>query len=323
MRFYYGYKDDAGKEFYSEITDKVFEIYRIEEDICIPCDDNLRANVFGDPYFGILKHILVKTENFQFTISHHLSVIIPINSQSENEIKIVSVKEIRNLWVQKIGKNIQDPKERLGKLHQWIPFWHGLISEEFEEQWMAITYLDPKDRVLELGGNYGRNSCLISSIMEDDKNLVVLETCQDYIPKLESNRKLNALNFQIEPSGLSKKKLVQTRWITQQWEHEVLPANHFWVPTITWSDLKQKYPIDFNVLVADCEGALFYILQDEPNFLDRFEKIIVENDYIYMEQYEFVKRKMEENGFKIVFNLGGGLSWHCCKDCFYQVWLKN
>ena len=29
----------------------------------------------------------------------------------------------------------------------------------------------------------------------------------------------------------------------------------------------------FNTLVADCEGALYYILRDEPTFLENFKKI--------------------------------------------------
>ena len=317
MEFYYGYDS----EHLVNITEK---IEKIDNEYYIPCDDNLRAKVYGDPYFGKLKFILLKLKEETIFIGDKNSVIIPMDTTKSDQIRNLSLGEIRKIWWQKKGKWIQDPTERLNAMHRWISFSFGNLSEEWEEQWMTIQYLDPSDKVLELGSNYGRNSCLIASLLDNDQNLVTLETCDYYISGLKHNRDTNQFQFQIEPSGLSKKKLIQKRWITTQWDFDILPdPDYFWVPTITWTDLQKKYPIDFNVLVADCEGALFYILQDEPDFLKHFEKIIVENDYIRMEQYEFVKNKMEENGFQLVWNQGGGLNWHCCKDCFYQVWIKK
>ncbi len=43
--------------------------------------------------------------------------------------------------------------------------------------------------------------------------------------------------------------------------------------------IKIKYNMNFNVLVVDCEGALYYMLKDEPEFLNGFETIIIENDF--------------------------------------------
>ncbi len=321
MRFYYGYD----QENLSDISEKVEQNFLIENEYFIPSDDNLRSKILGDPYFGKLKFILIELNSKDsFFIYHNQSVKFPKNIDNKNQIEITTLRNLRYLWWNKVGRFIENLEQRLDSLHQWIGFGYGSMEEEREEQMMAIQFIEPKDKVLELGANYGRNSCLIGCLLEDDTQMVSLETCQKYIPILEYNRDINQLKFQIEPSGLSKKKLIQKRWITTPWELDNLPdSEYFWVPTITWQELKQKYPIDFNVLVADCEGALYYILQDEPNFLKGFTKILVENDYIQMEQYEFVKDKMEKNGFKNVLNLSGGLSWHCCKDCFYQVWIKT
>jgi FkbM family methyltransferase len=320
MKFYYGYDQDH----LVDITEVVENKCLIEDEYCIPSNDNQRAKIFGDPYYGKLKSIFLEIAPTHFVmILSHQSVIIPKNIEDKDQIQYVENSVLRKKWMEKKGQFIQDPIEKLKQLQNWIVFSYGTLDEEYEEQVMAIRYIEPSDKVLELGANFGRNSCLISSLLNDDTNLVTLETCNDYIPKLEFNRNSNQFRFQIEPAGLSKKKLIQKKWITFQWEMDNLPDNeYFWVPTITWTELQQKYPIDFNVLVADCEGALFYILQDEPDFLNGFNKILIENDYVRMEQYEFVKNKFLENGFKNVFNLGGGLSWHCCKDCFYQVWIK-
>ena len=290
MKFYYGYDEENRVE----ITEKVEEHCLVNNFYLIPNDDNLRAKIYGDPYYGKLKMIWIDLETVDkklITCPHNQSILFSKNITSVDQIHQTNIKELRKFWWENKGKYIPDVSQKLLGMQNWIMYGYIISDLEWEEQIMAITYLDPKDKVLELGSNYGKNTCLIASLLEDDRNLV--------------------------------KKLIQKRWITTQWELDTLPdSDYFWVPTITWSELKKKYPIDFNVLVADCEGALFYILQEEPDFLDGFQKIFVENDYIRMEQYEFVKKKMEEKGFRNVFNLGGGLSWHCCKDCFYQVWMK-
>ena len=50
--------------------------------------------------------------------------------------------------------------------------------------------------------------------------------------------------------------------------------------TEPWSETEDKYNVDFDTLVADCEGALCYILKEEPEFLESFKLIIIENDLI-------------------------------------------
>lgn len=104
--------------------------------------------------------------------------------------------------------------------------------------------------------------------LESDKNIAKL---------LEENRDLNNFNFHIESSALSKRKLIQRGWDTLP--SDVLIDGFNWVNTITLNELKQKYNIDFDTLVLDCEGAFYYILMDMPEMLDNINLIIMENDY--------------------------------------------
>ena len=39
---------------------------------------------------------------------------------------------------------------------------------------MAVQFIHPRAKVLELGGNVGRNSCLIGRLLNDSSELVVL-----------------------------------------------------------------------------------------------------------------------------------------------------
>src|SRR4029078_13685614 len=96
--------------------------------------------------------------------------------------------------------------------------------------------------------------------------LVSLECCQEYAKQLEMNRDQNGFHFQIEVSALSQVPLIQKGWDT--FISEIVFDGYKKVETVSFSDLEKKYGIKYNVLVADCEGALYQILKDEPRLLE-------------------------------------------------------
>ena len=88
------------------------------------------------------------------------------------------------------------------ELHSGLQLRYGSFQEELPEQKMAFRYLTGNEKVLELGGNIGRNSLVIASILNkyskgNDKNLVVMESCNDSFNKLNENRDINNLNLLI------------------------------------------------------------------------------------------------------------------------------
>ena len=103
---------------------------------------------------------------------------------------------------------------------------------------MAVNYLTGNEKVLEIGGNVGRNSLVIASILKDQKNLVVLESGPEFALQLRENRDLNNFNFHIEGSALSNRKLIQKAWETKP--SEVLEPGFSWVNTISLDNLKKK-----------------------------------------------------------------------------------
>ena len=52
----------------------------------------------------------------------------------------------------------------------------GDFKLEYDEQLMSIKFIKPKARVLEIGANIGRNTLVISSLLESSENLITLET---------------------------------------------------------------------------------------------------------------------------------------------------
>ena len=72
--------------------------------------------------------------------------------------------------------------------------------------------------------------------------------------------------------------------------------------------------------MADCEGALFYILQDFPTLLTNIQTIIMENDYTTLPPKLKVDEIIKANGFKRVYAEAGG--WGPCCHYFFEVWQK-
>jgi hypothetical protein len=53
---------------------------------------------------------------------------------------------------------------------------------------MSIMFIKPDDCVLEIGGNIGRNSCVIGKVLNDSNNLLVIESDPLRVSKLEENK---------------------------------------------------------------------------------------------------------------------------------------
>jgi FkbM family methyltransferase len=215
--------------------------------------------------------------------------------------------------------------EKILEIHKTLIFNHGLLSDEFQEQIMAINYIKETDTVLELGGNIGRNSCIISTILNDSSRLVVFETNLNDSIKLKENRDNNNFKFNVENSAISKINLYQQHdWIVKPINEISDISNCTKVNISCWSDIKNKYNyLNFNVLVCDCEGGLYYILKEEPNFLDTFETIIIENDFTEISHKLFVDEVFNKNNFNMIYNKSLGDARNKMNDWFYQVWIKK
>ena len=182
---------------------------------------------------------------------------------------------------------------------------------------MAVRYLTGSEKVLEIGGNIGRNSLIIGSIINNN-NFVTLESDTNIANQLIENKILNNLNFYIENSALSNRKLIQKGWDTIP--SDKLEEGYNWVNTITLSEFKIKYDIAFDTLVLDCEGAFYYILMDMPEILDNIKLIITENDYHDITKKQYVDEILTKNNFYVDYSEQGG--WGPCYNNFFEVWKK-
>jgi FkbM family methyltransferase len=233
-------------------------------------------------------------------VKYEQHLLIKINLEDET---ITTINEI-------------DTLDKLFNIQDKLQINYGSFNDELPEQQMAVRFLTGNEKVLEIGGNIGRNSLIIGSIVKD---LVVLECDPNIFLQLKENKSLNNLNFNIENRALSNRKLIQKGWDTIP--SDELLEGYDWVNTITYKELEEKY-FTFDTLVLDCEGAFYWILLDFPDLLDNINLIIIENDYKDIKHKEFVDDKLITNNFKKIYFQPLLQCNMCCNDCFFEVWKK-
>jgi FkbM family methyltransferase len=268
--------------------------------ITIPAGDTIRSNYFTDHLFGTHKNVRIFHNN-QFT--------------TYDEYHIIKINLLNNTITSTSNNDVND---KVTTLQSKLRIHYGTFMEELPEQKMVVRYLTGKEKVLEIGGNIGRNSLIIAALLENAANLVTLECDENIANQLTENRDLNRFPFHIERAALSKRPLIQKGWDTIP--SDVVLDGYKRVNTITLDEMQAKYNIIFDTLVLDCEGAFYYILMDMPEILDNINIIIMENDYHNGSHKEYVDKILMENGFYSDYHEAGG--WGPCYDRFFEVWKK-
>lgn len=285
MQIFYG-----SSEVWIDVTDICREKLICNDSITIPSGDSKRAYYFTDPLPGVLKKIRIDMIDYDDVYT------ICINTVTN---EICCKNKLDTLW----------------NLHASLQLNYGYFSDELPEQKMAVQYLTGNENVLEIGGNIGRNSLVIASIV---KNLVTLESDANIATQLIENRDVNQLTFHVECAALSKRKLIQHGWETIP--SDTLLEGYQWVNIISLPELRDKYKIDFDTLVLDCEGAFYYILMDMPDILDNINLIIMENDYVNLSHKNYIDMILKQHNFYIDYTEPGG--WGPCSANFFEVWKR-
>jgi FkbM family methyltransferase len=292
-----------------DITNTVYSKCTNNDIVYIPSDDIVRSNIFSDPVWGTHKYIFMQDQFGNITRYNSKSSIY---LDLYNNKLYISDDIPEHVKKENIHGLLKDIHSKL-KI-KYVDF----ITHEYPEQCMSVKYIKGHEKVLEIGANVGRNTLIISYLLNDSSNLVSLECDPDSYKKLVENKKLNNLNFSAENSALSAKPLIQKDWDTIP--SDVLLEGYKSVNTITLPQLREKYPLKFDTLVLDCEGAFYYILRDYPDVLDGIELIIMENDYHDVTHKQYLDSVLKINNFYCDYREEGG--WAPCFNNFYEVWKK-
>ena len=312
LRFFYGTIEKN-----IDITDTVFNKFYFDTYVVIPADDNVRAKMFTDPCFKIVKHVFVigMTNNMR-SFDHATDIII--DTRTNNIIS--DIEKIRKL----IMMPFTDPEKKVRNLHRYIQLDGGSMQHELPEQCMIAQFLSGNEKVLEIGGNIGRGSMVIASILTNGADHVVLESSENIANILKRNRDRNGFKFHVESATLSARKLIQKGWTTIP--SDIVLEGYEPVNILSYSDLKAKYNIEFDTLVLDCEGAFYYIVNDFPEILQSIRTIIVKNDYQNKAEKLNIDARLIENGFSCAFvreREEAKQSQFSLVENFYEVWKKE
>jgi len=171
------------------------------------------------------------------------------------------------------------------------------LEIEFDEQQMAIEYIEPTDIVLELGARYGTVSVIISKIVENNGKLVAVEPDPTVIKTLFDNQKRNNANFEILDKLISNtpKKIILEGYSTRMIDTDINDGSY-----ITYNDFKKLYPYKFNVLIADCEGCLSEFIDMLGDDLNNYNKIIFEADQSHLCNYDNIITKLHNSNFTLI-----------------------
>ena len=299
MKITYGLKDNN-----IDITNNC--LYKLSNNniITIPSNDVNRSRLFTDPISGVLKKIFILMNDTLFEYDDTVQIKINIIDKT-----IITINENNN-----------QTHDKLKQIHSNLKIKYGTFNDEFPEQKMSVKYLTGNEKVLEIGGNIGRNSLVIASILKEKNNnqFVTLESNRYVANQLIENRYINKLNFHIENSALSKRKLIQKD--NETLACDTLLDGYKLVNTLTLDELHSKYNIIFDTLVLDCEGAFYYILMDMPEILDNIQLIIMENNYFDLSHKNYIDEILIKNNFYRDYVESGG--WGPCYNNFFEVWKK-
>tara|TARA_Y100000389_G_scaffold178512_1_gene191766 strand:+ start:427 stop:1215 length:789 start_codon:yes stop_codon:yes gene_type:complete len=254
---------------------------------------------------------------------------------AKRKAKRIAARKRANKNIENILKNTEqritdETRKNLNNIHKKLnrKIAINFVKQELPEQEMACHFLTGDETVLEIGGNIGRNSLVIATILKDATNLLTLESSESIAKELIANREKSGLHFHIENSALSKRKLIQGTQKNNIWDtvpSDTLIKGYEWIKTITLEEIKEKYKLNFDTLVLDCEGAFYYILKDMPEIIENINLIIMENDYKTIKEYTYIRDILTANDFKLNYSRihpNFKKSRAPCKNNFFEVWKK-
>lgn len=314
--------------------------------ITIPAG-NLNCDcIFGDPVYGTKKKIFITNDEDVILEEYDDLKPIIINVEIKTDLICDKLKQYElnqdelkqdelkqdELEQDKLKQNKlkQDELNNIEYLYDLIKINYGTMKCEKELHKMCINYLTGNEKILEIGGNIGRTTLLIASILNnynlnnnhnlnDNLNLVTMECHLDTAIKLEENKELNNFNFYVEKSALSKKILIQ-KGPYETIVSDTLKKDYSYVNLITYEELKNKYNINFDTLIIDCDGGFYDILIDMPEILNDMNLIIMKNEYDRLDKKKYIDGKLSEYMFNKIYTKGEG--WGACCNNFYEVWKK-
>lgn len=180
---------------------------------------------------------------------------------------------------------------------------HRINIEKVEcrEQKLARDFIGKNDIVLELGARYGSVSCVINANLKNKLNQLSVEPDDRVWEALERNKKENGCEFHILKGFISNVTLGLTNLdYGGGYGSTFVETDNSKIKSYTYDEIKRQFNLDFNVLVADCEGFLERFLDENPSIYEKMRMIIFEADQKHKCNYNKIRNNLRNYGFREV-----------------------
>lgn len=184
--------------------------------------------------------------------------------------------------------------------------------QEVQEQQDIPTFLQPQDCVLEVGARYGTVSTQIQHILHNKKHHVAIEPDPLVLPALYRNRQRFRSKYHVFEGIISPSLEDQTDpWVVLQNGYGTRTVRQSTItitsvdkkikviPSLTYKQFLQQYPLPFNVLIVDCEGCMSSLLETIGDDISYFRLILLEKDMPQHTNYEHIESQLVKKGFII------------------------
>jgi hypothetical protein len=162
-------------------------------------------------------------------------------------------------------------------------------KSELYEKALVSNFLQKDAKILELGGGCGHVSDIIQKIINNKDNHIIIE------PEKGRADDLIKKHYKVFNGIISNEHLyLENKFVTVNKKTKKSEK----IKNITnVNKLQEKYNIIFDTIIADCEGALPKIFEENPQLYDQINFIQIEYDWLRTECTEF-RNKLISKGFK-------------------------
>ena len=172
------------------------------------------------------------------------------------------------------------------------------LNSERDEQLLATQYVDENSKgVLELGARYGTVTCAISTKLRNRPVLVSVEPDYRVWDTLDKNLERNHAVAHLVKGTITRNPqgINAAGYSTNTYDVEKSQIANW-----TLEQIMEKYNLQFDTLVADCEGFLEKFLDENPRLYDELNTIIFEADMESVCNYSRIRWMLHKHGMREV-----------------------
>lgn len=183
---------------------------------------------------------------------------------------------------------------------------------EREEQIDAEVFIPAHAIVLELGGRYGLAAAVINNRLDNPLNHIVVEPDSTVIQALKANRDSHLSYYTIFEGVISRTPMYFNQYGFSSFCSSL--PNDTPIKTLTLEEVQETYSIrKFTHLVADCEGGLLDLFEENEDFVKSLEGIYFEQDMKHTLPINYSPLKEKLTAWNFVQQ----------KDGFRQYWTRD